>query len=53
MSNIELPESSEITVEALRTSGRAVITRAEVAVLLEVDPRTVTRLIDDGVIFAI
>ena len=53
MSNIELPESSEITVEALRTSGRAVIPRAEVAVLLEVDPRTVTRLIDDGVIFAI
>lgn len=27
MSNIELPESSEITVEALRTSGRAVITQ--------------------------
>lgn len=53
MTNIELQESPEITIESLRTSGRVVITRREAASLLEVDPRTVTRLIDDGVIFAI
>lgn len=53
MKHSAVPPSVEVTVDALRASGRAVITRHEAASVLDVDPRTVTRMINDGEIFAI
>ena len=42
-----------MTLETLLCSSKAVISRAEAAELLECDPRTVTRGIEDGTISAI
>lgn len=53
MKHFEVSQSADVTVEGLRASGRAVITRSEAASVLDVDPRTVTRMINDGEIFAI
>lgn len=42
-----------VTIEELRSSAKAVLNRTEVAAVLGVDPRTVTKAIDDGAIPAL
>lgn len=42
-----------LTIEDLRSSARAVLNRTKVAAILGVDPRTVTKAIDDGAIPAL
>lgn len=42
-----------LTIEDLRSSAKAVLNRTEVANVLGVDPRTVTKAIDDGAIPAL
>ena len=42
-----------VTLDDLRASDKATITRKEVAAVLEVDPRTVSEAIESGVIPAI
>lgn len=42
-----------LTIEDVRCSAKAVLNRTEVASVLGVDPRTVTKAIDDGAIPAL
>lgn len=52
MKQIDLPREAPVTLAELRASGRSVITRTEAARVLEVDPRSVTKLIQAGEISA-
>lgn len=50
---IQASSAPQLTIEDLRTSAKAVLNRTEVALVLGVDPRTVTKAIEDGCIPAL
>lgn len=41
-------KKNEMSIDSLRNSGRAVITRSEAAQLLECDPRTLNKSLGEG-----
>lgn len=53
MNIVKTSSNPRVMLASLRDSGKVVITLSDAASVLDVDPRTVTRMINDGEIFAI